>query len=71
MPKEVNIDAARLYRDLQNHFGTANETIPWICSTHWLSAALAELDTAAEADDWDHVIEMALDEGFDIDQYVV
>ena len=71
MPKEIKVDAPRLYRDLQTHFGTANESIPWICSDHWLSAALAELDAAAEADDWDHVIEMALDEGFNIDDYVV
>ncbi len=71
MPEEITIDAARLYRDLQNHFGTANETIPWICSTHWLSAALGELDAAAEADDWDHIIEMALNEGFDIEKYKI
>lgn len=69
MPDEITIDAPRLYRDLQNHFGTANETIPWICSSHWLSAALGELDAAAEADDWEHVVEMAINEGFDIEQY--
>lgn len=71
MPDEITIDAPRLYRDLQNHFGTANETIPWIYSTHWLSAALGELEAAAEADDWEHVIQMAIDEGFDIEQYKI
>lgn len=71
MPQEIKVDAARLYHDLQEHFGTANATIPWICSTNWLSMALAELDTAAANDDWDKVIEMALDEGFDLDKYVV
>ena len=71
MQKELHIDATRLYQDLQNHFGTANETIPWICSDHWLTMALAELDTAVENNDWDHVIEMALDEGFDLDRYAV
>ena len=72
MPNEVKqIDAPRLYRDLQNHFGTASESIPWICSTHWLSMALAELETAARADDWDTVIKMAQDEGFDLERYVI
>lgn len=71
MPKEIKIDAARLYHDLQDHFGTANATIPWIASTSWLNMALAELDTAAENNDWDHIIEMALDEGFDIDRYAI
>ena len=72
MPNEVKqIDAPRLYRDLQNHFGTANESIPWIYSTHWLSMALAELETAARADDWDTVIKMAQDEGFDLEHYVI
>jgi len=60
---------ARLYQDLQRHYGTANETIPWICSTHWLSAALGELDAAMDAQDYDHVIEMALDEGIDVTKY--
>lgn len=69
MNETHSIDAPRLYRDLQNHFGTANETIPWICSTHWLSAALAELDVAVQNDDWDHVIGMAQNEGFRIENY--
>ena len=69
MNETHDIDASRLYRDLQNHFGTANETIPWICSTHWLSAALAELDTAVQNNDWDHVIEMAQNEGFQLKSY--
>lgn len=69
MDETHNIDAPRLYRDLQDHFGTANATIPWIASTHWLNMALAELDTAAQNDDWDHVIEMAQNEGFRIENY--
>jgi len=69
MNETHDIDASRLYQDLQNHFGTANETIPWICSTHWLSAALAELDTAVQNNDWDHVIEMAQNEGFQLKSY--
>lgn len=60
---------ARLYHDLQDHFGTANATIPWIASNHWLDMALAELDTAYDNHDWDKVIEMALDEGIDVTKY--
>ena len=71
MTETHQVDAARLYEDLQRHYGTANETIPWIHSTHWLSAALAELETAAQNGDWDHVIEMAMDEGFDLTKYYV
>ena len=71
MPEEIQIDAPRLYRDLQDHFGTANETIPWICSTHWLSAALGELDTLASNGDWNGVVELAKNEGFNIDDYVI
>ena len=66
---EITIDAPRLYRDLQNHFGTANATVPWIASTRWLNMALAELDTAVQNNDWDHVIEMARNEGFRIENY--
>lgn len=69
--KEITIDAPRLYQDLLNHFGTANETVPWICSTHWMSMAIAEVETAAKADDWDTVVEIAKNEGFDIDRYIL
>ncbi len=70
----ITLDAEKLpqlYRDLQDHYGTANATIPWIASTHWLNMALAELDTAYENQDWEHVVEMALNEGLDIDQYTL
>jgi len=69
--KEITIDAPRLYHDLQDHFGTANATIPWIASTHWLNMALAELDTMAENDDWEGICEMAVNEGFDLSRYEI
>lgn len=60
---------AQLYTDLRDHYGTANETVPWIYSTHWLNMALAELDTLYTNEDWDAVIQLALEEHLDISKY--
>ncbi len=70
--EKIMLDGVRLYRDLRDHFGTMKV----VCHDTWslvpeglIDAILGGLDTAWVECDYDHIIELALDEGFDLDQY--
>lgn len=61
------IDTERLYQDLRTHFGI-------LCTVNkytWASGALAVLDTYAYTEDWDGIINIALNEGFDMEDYTI
>lgn len=59
------VDGDRIYNDLRDHFGTGSMQFPFMV------AALGELDAAYQRGDWDHIISLALDEGFDMESYRV
>jgi len=70
--EKIMLDGVRLYRDLRDHFGTmkASYNDTWhLVPESLVDAILAGLDTAWSQCDYDHIIELALDEGFDLDQY--
>lgn len=63
MAEIVEIDAEGLYVALMDHFGTS----PF----GWAKAALGQLETLYETGDFDGIIELALDEGFDLDEFIM
>ena len=70
--EKIMLDGVRLFNDLRDHFGTmkASYSDTWhMVPESWVNAMLGSLDTAWRNGDYDEIIELALDEGFDLDQY--
>ena len=70
MEVKVITRPADLISDLRDHFGTLAASSHWsFFPTSFLKACLAEIDTAVQERDYDRIIQIALDEGFDLDRY--
>lgn len=63
---EVEIDIHQLIEDLRDHFGTLKS----VTNHPFLSATLATIDTLAANSDWEAIIALAEQEGFNISTYV-
>jgi len=75
MPESRIVSESNFYRlvsDLRDHFGTLMASGSWYQGpVSFFNACLAELDTALQEQDYDRVLELAMDEGFDMDSYSV
>ena len=58
---EITIDIDTLYQDLQDHFGTGAATF-----SHVFYAAVADLETAYQTQNWGHIIDIAQQEHFNL-----
>ncbi len=70
METKVITRFADLVSDLRDHFGTLAASTDWhMFPTSFFNACLAEIDTACSERDYDRIIQIALDEGMDLDKY--
>ena len=70
--EKIMLDGVRLLNDLRDHFGTMKASYhdTWhMVPEGWVDAALGSLDAAWQNGNYDYIIELAIDEGFDLDQY--
>lgn len=59
----TNINITRLYEDLRDHYGTAPYS--------FFTVALGRLDAAYEQHDWNTILQMAENEGFNPLDYAI
>ena len=70
METKVIVRFADLVSDLRDHLGTLAASTDWYMPpASFFNACLAEIDTACRNRDYDRIIEMALDEGMNLDLY--
>jgi len=68
--EQITVDIAAIYRDLKDHFGTLMASQDFhLCGAPWAYGCLASLDTLWSQGNYDEILELALDEGFDMTKY--
>ena len=59
-----SLDAPRLYQDLLDHFGTGSRVYGM------MNVALGQIDTYYQSENWEGLLQLASNAGFDLMDYI-